>query len=260
MRWSVLFASFVLASVVPTGAYAAQCSAASVEQRVALLELYTSEGCDSCPPADNWVSGLAARGLLPHRLVVLSFHVDYWNHLGWPDPFAQRKFTERQQDASARNRARFVYTPQLLLDGKDYRRGTLRDDLPERIATLNQRSPGASVKLDIEMAGTSAVAVNASVLVAVAQKSTARTYLALYENNLATNVTRGENRGRQLRHDFVVRELAGPFQSIPGKAVEVRHTFRLASAWKTKDLHIGAFVQDSTSGEILQALARQACS
>jgi hypothetical protein len=226
---------------------------------VALLELYTSEGCDSCPPADLWVSSLPSQGLGSDRLLVLGFHVDYWNYLGWPDPFAQHRFTERQQEARARNRMRFVYTPQLLLDGKDFRRGAIRDDLAQHVAKLNQRPPGASLKFDVRPAVGGALAVQADVAVAATQKDTARAYIVLYENNLANDVTRGENRGKKLRHDFVVRELAGPFRTIPGKLVEVHHTFRPGSTWKAQDLHVGVFVQDSGTGEVLQALARAAC-
>ena len=74
---------------------------ASGELRVPVLELYTSEGCDSCPPADRWVSGLPARGLAADRVVTLAFHVDYWNHLGWADPYARAEFSERQRAVPA---------------------------------------------------------------------------------------------------------------------------------------------------------------
>src|SRR5262249_3744705 len=111
----------------------ASCNLESGARRVALLELYTSEGCDSCPPTDRWVSALAGRGLEPSRVVTLGFHVDYWNYLGWSDPFAKADFSARQRVASQRNRATVVYTPQLLLNGADYRRGTFRDDIADRV-------------------------------------------------------------------------------------------------------------------------------
>ena len=129
---------------------AATCNAASSAQRVALLELYTSEGCDSCPPTDRWTSALPARGLGAERVVTLAYHVDYWNHLGWTDPFAQARFTERQRFANARIRNRTVYTPQLMLDGKDYRQGVLRDDFAGRIGAVNREKPGADIALSIK--------------------------------------------------------------------------------------------------------------
>src|SRR5262245_41008869 len=98
------------------GAAAAQCTADSGARRIPLLELYTSQGCDSCPPADRWVSALPGRGLDTERLVTLGLHVDYWNYLGWKDPHGKPEFGARQRSASQRNQARVVYTPQLLLN------------------------------------------------------------------------------------------------------------------------------------------------
>src|SRR4051812_22348452 len=88
-----------------------QCSAASGERRVPLLELYTSEGCDSCPPADKWLSELPGRGFGPDRVVALAYHVDYWDYIGWRDPYAQARFSEGQRFVNARNGDRGIYTP-----------------------------------------------------------------------------------------------------------------------------------------------------
>lgn len=257
MKPHALLALFAMLCASPT-ALAAQCSAASGERRVALLELYTSEGCDSCPPADRWVSGLPARGFGLDRLVVLGFHVDYWNYLGWSDPFARKNFTDRQQAASTRNRARFVYTPQLLLDGRDFRRGLVRDNIGERIATLNHRPASASIRLKLDHNPGNTLSVTGAVTVS-GSGGAAQTHLALYENNLSNRVTGGENSGKFLQHDFVVRELAGPFRVSSRDSTQLSHTFRLDKAWKRNDLHVAAFVQDSAFGEILQALALPAC-
>src|SRR5258706_3420766 len=99
-----VLSTLAMLAIATPGAGAAQCAAESGPHRVALLELYTSEGCDSCPPADRWVSSLAARGLEPGRVVTLGFHVDYWNYLGWKDPFANAEFNARQRAANQRNR------------------------------------------------------------------------------------------------------------------------------------------------------------
>lgn len=243
---------------LPTGILAAQCSATSGERRIALLELYTSEGCNSCPPADRWVSGLPARGLGPDRLVVLGFHVDYWNYLGWTDPYAHRRHTERQQAASARNRARVVYTPQLLLDGKDYRHG-LRDDISERVSTINRRAPGAAIRLRLADSPDRALTVNSEIKLLAGANRPVHAWLVLYENGLANQVTAGENRGRHLQHDFVVRDIAGPFAIDASNATDVRHSFQVRQAWKKKDLVAVGFVQDAMSGEVLQALPLPYC-
>src|SRR3954471_9884154 len=99
----------------------AQCETHSSANRVAVLELYPSEGCNSCPPADRWLSSLPSRGMTSDRLIPLAFHVDYWDQLGWPDRMAKEQFSMRQRTQSQRNGNSFVYTPQLLLNGNEYR-------------------------------------------------------------------------------------------------------------------------------------------
>ena len=242
----------ILLSAGPVAA--AICTANSGAQRVTLLELYTSEGCDSCPPADRWVSNLPARGLGADRVVTLAYHVDYWNYLGWKDPFAQARFTERQRFANARIRSRTIYTPQLMLDGQDYRQGLSLKDIQDRVATVNREKPGADIALSLN---TSAGALEATTRVTLQSKAAgAGVFLALYENKLANQVSAGENKGKRLEHDFVVRELAGPFAA---GAATITHKFGIAPSWKTRDLSVAAFVQTSATGEVLQALSAPWC-
>jgi len=248
-------ASITLAILLSAGtAAAATCSASSGAQRVTLLELYTSEGCDSCPPTDRWTSALPARGLGADRVVTLAYHVDYWNYLGWKDPFAQARFTERQRFVNARIRNRTVYTPQLMLDGQDYRQGLSLKDIQERIASVNREKPGADIALALH---SSAGALETTVRVTLHRKDAgAGVFLALYENKLANQVSAGENKGKRLEHDFVVRELAGPF---PVGASAITHKFNVAPSWKTRDLSVAAFVQTAATGEVLQVLSATWC-
>lgn len=235
---------------LPQAVSAAHCSAASGERRVALLELYTSEGCDSCPPVDRWVSELPARGFGPDRLAVLAFHVDYWDYIGWRDPYAQHRFSERQRALNARNGARTIYTPQLVFDGRDFRG---RDTLAARLAELGTRQPKASIRL----AGAPAplqLDVTGSWSALATSTQTAQGWLALYENRLGSDVRAGENRGKRLQHDFVVRDIAGPFP-----AGNFAHKFTLDARWKRADLGLAAFVQDARNGETLQALVLPGC-
>jgi hypothetical protein len=146
-----------------------------------LLELYTSEGCSSCPPADRWLSQLEVPGLIP-----LALHVDYWDSIGWPDPFAKRIFSERQEQHS-----RQVYTPETLLDGEEFRdRANLKDWV--------KREP-AAVKIKVTVEGNRA---HASV------DKKVKIVLVAFENDLVVDVPRGENAGKKLRHDFVARAWA----------------------------------------------------
>lgn len=216
--------------------------------RVSLLELYTSEGCSSCPPADRWVSELPRPQLVPDRLVVLAFHVDYWNYIGWPDRFSQPKFTARQQQLVRVTGLRTAYTPQLVLNGRDYRR---YGPIESEIAKLYAQAANAHVTLRVTKKA-SAIHVSASTELLNAETGATHLFVAVYENNLETEVKAGENRGRRLRHDYVVRILLDPVTLVGGKA-RWEGDIPIARDWKAGDLGVAAFVQVERSGEILQA-------
>ena len=221
--------------------------------RLALLELYTSEGCNSCPPTDRWVSNLAQPQLVPQRLVVLAFHVDYWNYLGWPDRFSQRRFTERQQTLVRANGLRTAYTPQLVLNGRDFRDTT---DLEKQLARINVQAPSVNLTLHADKKDST---LTTSVLVNPVASSTPEPmelYVALYENNLESHVRAGENHGKRLRHDYVVRVLIGPVAVASDKTTRQEWQIPLAADWKSADLGLAAFVQSARSGEVLQAATR----
>lgn len=249
-----LLVTLLLLPYWPAHANTLHCSAASGPDTIALLELFTSEGCDSCPPADRWLAQLPQRGYPPSRLIALAFHVDYWNYLGWNDPYARAEFSARQRDAGHRHRSRQIYTPQLLLDGMDYRRSLLRDDAEARITAINKRRPGAQIRLAVE-ASQQRQFLNATVAISTSESMrTAQAFIAIYENNLASAVTSGENRGRRLRHEFVVRELYGPFAPDTSGRLVIHQELRTETGWKKADLHLALFVQDAASGATLQAL------
>ena len=252
---AIATAMLALAILPIRAATAGECTAASGSQRVAVLELYTSEGCDSCPPADLWVRALPAKKLTVSRVIALAFHVDYWNRLGWVDPYSQAIFSERQREYSRRRGASFVFTPQLLLNGQDYRRALLIDDIDDKVKAINRTRPQADIRLKLS---SSESALEGKVDVAVSggtNQRRAQVYLALYENNLVTVVKAGENRGRTLKHDFVVRELVGPL-ALDDQG-NLSHDFRvaLATRWKTLDTRLAVFVQHPRSGDVLQALS-----
>ena len=117
-RWVAaiaLLAPICLAHAAPT-----ECAAKSGPRTAVLVELYTSEGCNSCPPADEWLRKLPAAGFGADRVVPLALHVDYWDYIGWKDRFANAGFSARQREIAAINRTRAVYTPQVVLAGRDY--------------------------------------------------------------------------------------------------------------------------------------------
>lgn len=229
-------ALLLICALAPAAVQAATCNTTSGNTRARLLELYTSEGCSSCPPAERWLSQQPAR----RDLVPLAFHVDYWDRLGWKDPFAQAAFSQRQR---ARNSGLgWIYTPQVMLDGNDFR--AWPSGLP-----VNPRE-SAQVVLDMKLS-TAPRQIDVSVapqFTAASAPRGAQLYLALTESKLVSNVAAGENARRTLRHDYVVRKLVGPFE-----VQTTNHRFVLSPEWKPEHLAVAAFVLDS-SGDTLQAL------
>ena len=234
----------------PVALAASPCSAKSGATRTALLELYTSEGCSSCPPADQWLSGLSAQGIALQQVVTLAFHVDYWDRLGWVDPFAQPGFTLRQRERNGR--LGWVYTPQFMLDGEDFRpaKRALQTLLP-RVAST------ATIKLTLDLTEPRRWITH---LQAGLMKpgEAHQVYLALYENNLVSRILAGENAQRTLHHDFVVRQLSGPFLLDANGQFDRRVVLPLKPDWKPRDMGIAAFIQRA-DGAVVQALALPSC-
>jgi hypothetical protein len=225
----------------PAGAI--DCVVKSGPGTAALVELYTSEGCSSCPPADRWLSRLRSAGFGGDAVVPLSLHVDYWDYIGWKDPFARAAFTARQRELAAIAGSGFVYTPQVMLAGRDYRRwssGRFADD----VRAVNERPARAEIALAF-----SAGAVTAKAAVTDARQSAdAALFVAVFENGLSNTVTAGENHGVTLTHDFVVREWYGPFALDGATPVQVSRPVVV-----TRPSGVAAFVQNRRTGEVLQA-------
>ena len=235
---------------------AAQCQASSGPQRVALLELYTSEGCSSCPPADRWLSGIASQGLGPERMVPLALHVDYWDYIGWTDRFANPAFSARQRDLVRGAGGRTVYTPQFMFNARDFR-GMRGDTLTRAVDEINRKPAGADIKLALK----SAVKDSIEVAVTAMPKTTnnAVLYVALYQNDLSSEVRAGENSGVRLHHDYVVREWRGPIKLSANTANAWQQLVTIKPDWVAAKMGVVAFVQDQSSGDVFQVLRLPLC-
>lgn len=164
-------------------------------QRVHLIELFTSQGCSSCPPAEAWLSKLKTEPRLWKDFVPVAFHVDYWDRLGWRDPFASKEWTERQYRYSEAWNGESVYTPGFVLDGREWRD-------PSIPSASNDQGSGV---LKITVANGKATAeFNPT----NGQSKNVDLHLALLGFDLNTKVAAGENSGRNLHQDFVVLSLA----------------------------------------------------
>ena len=225
---------------------------------VSVAELYTSEGCDSCPPADKWFSTLsfAQNGVVP-----LAFHVDYWDYIGWKDRFAQPGFTVRQRALVTQQGSRTVYTPQVMLGGADARATSFSSQFGASVKKINALSAPVKLKLNAESRQN---AIDVTVAVD-GQSRNADLYIAVTENNLVSRVSAGENKGAVLKHDHVVRELIGPMALPPdtersAAAGIFKQTIKVASDWKIADVEVAAFVQARPAGTVLQALSTPVCA
>ena len=174
-----------------------QASFASGDQRVALIELYTSEGCSSCPPADRWLSKLKDDSRLWKDFAPIALHVDYWDYIGWRDRFARSEYSDRQRQYAVEGGVSVVYTPGMFRDGKEWRDWRY-DGAPA------SEEPGAG-DLAVQVNGRE-VAVQFSPEQDTNSEMTV--HVALLGMNLETRVRAGENRGRTLRHDFVALGIA----------------------------------------------------
>ena len=233
-------AAGVAALAQPAAQAAEACVARSSKLAVPVVELYTSEGCNSCPPADKWLSKLKA----DPAVVALAFHVDYWDRLGWKDRFASSAFTDRQATQQKTNGARFSYTPQVVVDGKD------------RTDWSSISSPGAikreaPVEISLTHEGNQFVATVAPG--AGAPKKLAA-YWAVTEQGHVTAVKAGENDGVTLHHDYVVRD----YKPVPAWAAQaVPETLRFSPLGSSDPAHprqVNLVVVDADTGRPVQAV------
>lgn len=243
-------------TIAAANGVAADCSTRSGPRRTALLELYTSEGCSSCPPADRWVSGLRGADIGPGMVIPLAFHVDYWNKLGWPDRFSQAAYGDRQRLASRRNRLDFVYTPQFLLDGTDVR-SPAYDTLKRQVARAARER--AAIELNASAQASHLQIAATANLVPGERSRFPELFIAVTEDGLSTRVAAGENMGRQLRHDAVVRTLLEPMTVSSDEPARRERSVPIGADWNAGRLTVVAFVQDRVTGEVLQALALPVC-
>jgi hypothetical protein len=226
-----------------------------------IVELFTSEGCSSCPPADAVLERLQqTQPVAGAEVIALSEHVDYWNYIGWSDPFSSAAFSARQGTyAQAFGQQDRVYTPQMIVDGQAEFNGSAMNKAIEAIAKAS-RSPKADVRIAIPETNTQKddqkVRLNISVknLPPVDRGDVAEVIFALTEDKLSSNVTRGENSGRKLAHTAVVREMRALGRVDPAtKTFDSEKTMAIADGWKRDDLRVVVFVQERVQRRVLGA-------
>lgn len=217
-----------------------QCNASSGPQLTPVVELYTSEGCSSCPPADKWASTLKGKDL-----VVQAFHVGYWDYIGWVDRFAAPAHTARQREIAGKNRQRTIYTPQVVLDGRDWPQWNSWTS-----SVTGKREPARAHIALKRLADDQFEAM-------VTAKSDWAAYWTVTEHGHNSKVKAGENAGEFLKHDFVVRQYtqAGNYKATEAAAAKLGLRSIAPTPGHARQINLVVF--EPQTGKTLQALSLQ---
>ena len=256
LAWHTLMVAAWIPAIGPAIAYA-DCRAHSPDHSTALIELYTSEGCDSCPPADRWLSSLSKQKL-GDRAVALALHVDYWDRLGWKDRFGSAGFSQRQREESARSGGEFVYTPQVMLQGRDFPQWQAGAAFDRAIASINARPARAVLDVAAHPREGNIVDVNVSATVTDArERADAFIALALVQSGLASDVKAGENAGKRLHHDHVVRQWRRAVALDASGTGSGRLSLALPA--DAGPVSVVVVAENARTGDVLQALELPLC-
>ncbi|HEY1937536.1 MAG TPA: DUF1223 domain-containing protein [Candidatus Angelobacter sp.] len=243
----LLAGTFISVVAAKTSGYKTSGTLSSFHRPV-VVELFTSEGCSSCPPADALLGrlrqDLAARNI---QVIPLGFHVDYWNSLGWKDRFSSADYSQRQEQYARSLKVDGPYTPQMVVDGEAEFVGSNAGQAQRVISEAASKQELAEVK--IEKAGANQLSVQVK---GPTSAGDAKVLLALTEDNLATQVGSGENGGRTLHHAAVVRELR-QLGGLRSGSFEASVPLTVGKDWKRTDVRAVVFVQEASSGKILGA-------
>jgi hypothetical protein len=218
----------------------------SSERQTAVVELYTSEGCSSCPRADRWLSQLVTNPRSELDVVALAFHVDYWDYLGWKDRFSSADYTRRQRMLGSNNQQRTIYTPEFFVNGMEARGA---NNVLDKIQESNRQTAPLSLQMTVSRDDSDLVIA----LHSPSQRGTIgqihHRYL-VFENDLSTDVKRGENSGKVLHHQRVVRYMS-PAQSLQ---VDNQHRIAIDPAWRAESVGVAVLVTSPGEQHYLQAV------
>ena len=223
-----------------------------------LVELFTSQGCSSCPPADDLLRTLERNQPVAGALIIpLSEHVDYWNRLGWRDPYSSRRFSERQREYAESIGIDALYTPMMVVDGDAAIIGSRPITAREAVVEA-RKAPKARLAIEAAVApGGSDVHVTGVITELPPAEAQAEVWVAVTESGMSTEVTRGENASKTLTHTGVVRSLTWlgslPRDTLDGGPVDAR--VKLGRSWRREQLRVVVFVQAGAGGSILGAIS-----
>jgi hypothetical protein len=237
----LVFVAAILAPLLLSRSQGASAGAQPARKAV-VVELFTSEGCSSCPPADELLGRLESESRSDGvEVIPLGFHVDYWNFQGWTDRFSSSAYSQRQFKYAHKFRIEGPYTPQLVFDGSAQGEG----NDPARAHVLIERAAQRPAAADVQM---KLSGEQLQIEVNAANNLAGEVMLAYTEDNLASRISAGENNGRELRHSAVVRELRSLGRLHNGFQNTV--PLKIKKEWKRNDIRVVVFVQEPDTGAI----------
>ncbi|CAN5463622.1 DUF1223 domain-containing protein [soil metagenome] len=246
-----IFACLVL-TALSSGASYAETKPGTPGKKAVLVELFTSEGCSSCPPADRVLIAMQAQPLEGIEIITLSEHVSYWNYLGWSDPFSQETFSERQRQYASKIKGSSVYTPQMVINGKTQLVGS---NYLKALAEIKQAALTAKDKISFDVVEQSSDQLKLSGT-AITEQKQSTCVAAIVEDGLVSQVKSGENSGARLPHNSVVREWLELGSLTAQKPLHFDRNVALKKSWNLKNVRVVLFLQTPT-GEVTTAATKR---
>jgi len=242
-----------LLALLPILVSAQTWQATSSDKQVAVLELFTSEGCGLCPAADRWVHRLPEQGITDEQLIVLGFHIDYLNDKkGWVDRFSSPVFTARQHQQARLNLYQTVYTPEFIVSGEVIH--NWEKHVKDVVHAVNGFEPEANIDLSVKQQDGEFIISSQVTVSGDENRQYSKLYLAISENDIINKVNGGDNAGATFNHQNLVRTWLGPFDLNENGETHRSSTVMINEEWNMDKLSIVAVVQNLEDGFVLQGL------
>ena len=240
--------------LLPTMISAQTWQAQSGERQLAVIELFTAEGCGLCPAADRWVHQLPDKGITDENVIVLGFHIDYLDDKkAWVDRFASEVFSDRQRQLARINLYKSIYTPEFVVSGEVVH--NYQKHVPTIIKAINNFEPEAAIFIDVSEKNDELM-INSQVAVTGKENQQfSKLYIAVIEDDIKNKVSGGDNAGKTFNHQNLVRTWLGPFGLDENGKADISTTVKMIEGWNRNKMSVVALVQNLNDGFVLQGLS-----
>ncbi len=239
--------------LLPVIACSQSWQAGSGDKQIAVLELFSAEGCGNCPRAYRWIEDLPNQGITDEEVIILSFHIDYLNDSkGWVDRFSSPDFSARQSQLAQLNLYKTMYTPEFSISGEIIH--AWEKHVKDVIHAVNKFKPEAGIELTVAKENNELIIDNHIAVEGMENRLYSQLYIALTESDITSEVTGGDNAGTTFHHQHLVRKWLGPFALDESGESDLSTLVKLEEDWNLEKIHVVAIVQNLDDGFVLQAL------